>query len=109
MEAARILMALSEEGFSVTLVDGGRLLIRPASALTDTQREMLLAFKPEIVAFLTDAHLTTIALIKAAMRRCDELNDGPAARADMERDCLTTPPHQRQDLLDYFNSIKGTT
>ena len=79
MEAARILIALSEEGFSVTLVDGGRLLIRPASALTDTQREMLLAFKPEIVAFLTDAHLNTVALIEAAMHVCDEHGDDEAA------------------------------
>lgn len=47
-------------------------------------------------------------LIKAAMRACDHHGDGPAARAEMSRQCLATPSHQRADLLDHFrNTYRG--
>lgn len=44
-------------------------------------------------------------LLAAAMRRCDEFGDGPAARADMRADVLSTPPHLQQDLLDYLTQV----
>jgi hypothetical protein len=46
-------------------------------------------------------------LITAAMRVCDRYGDGEQARADMEADCLATPPHLRADLLEYFESFVG--
>jgi len=38
----------------------------------------------------------------AAMRRCDQFNDGDKARQEMREQVLETPPHLRQDLLDHF-------
>jgi hypothetical protein len=41
-------------------------------------------------------------LMAAAMRRCDQFNDGDKARQEMREQVLETPPHLRQDLLDHF-------
>lgn len=41
-------------------------------------------------------------LIAAAMRACDHHGDSPAARQQMVRDCLDTPPELRQELLEHF-------
>lgn len=41
-------------------------------------------------------------LLEAAMRRCDQFNDGEKARQDMREQVLETPPHLRQDLLGHF-------
>jgi len=42
-------------------------------------------------------------LIEAAMRRCDEFDDGEGERQQMRQDCLELPPAMQQDLLDHFN------
>ena len=41
-------------------------------------------------------------LIAAAMRACDHYGDGPAARQQMVKDCLDTPPELRQELREHF-------
>ena len=46
--------------------------------------------------------LLAARLMAAAMRRCDQFNDGEEARQDMREQVLETPPHLRQDLLDHF-------
>lgn len=46
-------------------------------------------------------------LLAAAMRACDFHGDGEAARKEMRRDCLATPPHLKADLLAYFISTYG--
>lgn len=57
----------------------------------------------------TGYDLLTTRLLAAAMRRCDQFNDGDQARADMRQDVLATPLHLQQDLLDYFNeATRGT-
>lgn len=109
MTPARILETLWGQGLTVTLGNGDRLVVSPASALRDSQRELLRANKAPIVVFLRESNdaasdLMT-ALLAAAMRVCDDHGDGPAARADMERDCLATPPHLRRDLLEHFQSV----
>lgn len=48
------------------------------------------------------AWLTAGELIAAAMRACDHYNDSPAARQQMVRDCLDTPPELRQELREHF-------
>ena len=45
---------------------------------------------------------TLNALLEAAMRRCDQFNDGDKAREEMREQVLEVPPHLRQDLLDHF-------
>lgn len=50
-----------------------------------------------------EARALTDALIAAAMRRCDQFNDGQQARENMRRDCINTPDHLKPDLLRHFN------
>jgi virulence-associated protein VagC len=54
MEATKILQALAHAGVNVT-VQGDRLVIRPASKLTDSMRAALHNSKSELLAMLTDA------------------------------------------------------
>lgn len=41
-------------------------------------------------------------LLAAAMRACDHYNDGHAAREQMVKDCLDTPPELRGELREHF-------
>lgn len=43
-------------------------------------------------------------LLAAAMRACDHWGDGPAAREQMVKDCLDTPPELRQELREHFDN-----
>ncbi len=59
------------------------------------------------------AALLTARLIAAAMRRCDQFNDGKEAREEMRAECLALPPHLQADLLEHFQGkrpdwTKGT-
>lgn len=45
------------------------------------------------------------ALLEAASKACDYWRDGPEAREQMRRDCLDTPEHLRQDLLQHFRKV----
>lgn len=103
MNPHEILIALWQQGILVRLVPDGASLAVPAGRLTHDQRELVLAHKPALIGLLVEAHSTTVALIEAAMRRCDEFNDGEAARTEMRRDCLALPPHLQNDLLEHFH------
>ena len=48
------------------------------------------------------AWLTAGDLIAAAMRACDHHGDSEAARQEMVKDCLDTPPELRQELQEHF-------
>lgn len=54
MGAADLLQHLRTTGFSIT-ADGDRLVIRPASKLTDDMRKALREQKPKLLALLFDA------------------------------------------------------
>ena len=54
MGARDLLSSLAGAGLSVT-AEAGRLVIWPASKLTDDMREALRAAKPELLALLSDA------------------------------------------------------
>ena len=55
------------------------------------------------------AELLTARLIASAMRACDHHGDGPAARADMQCDCLATPLHLQADLLKHFQQTYASS
>lgn len=56
-------------------------------------------------AVANDYSLRTKVLL-AARDRCDELQDGQAARDDMKRDVLATPDELLSDLLTAFLSVR---
>lgn len=102
MDATLILRRLFAAGVRLDLKGDG-LSAWPASSLNDELRALIRGHKPELIAYLTEAHRTTAELIEASMRACDFHGDGLQAREQMQRDCLDTPPHLRADLRDYFN------
>lgn len=93
---------LLANGITLKLSADGENLAVPAGSLSAEQRALVLAHKPELVAFLVDSRKTTAQLLAAAMRACDHHHDGPAAREQMRRECLELPPHLQRDLLDHF-------
>ena len=101
MDALTVYRRLHDAGVSIS-ADGGKLLAGPATRLTDDLRDLIRAHKPALVGLLTDAHETTASLLVAAMRVCDWHGDGEAAREQMRRDCMATPPHLQADLLNHF-------
>ena len=102
MGAADILTQFWADGFSVALADNDGLIVRPGSALTPSQRQLLVENKPALLAFLADAKRTADDLIAAAALACDHHGDSAAARDAMRADCLATPLHQRQQLIEQF-------
>lgn len=101
MDAPTIFQRLYAAGVRLEL-HGERLSASPAARLNDDLRALIRTHKPALVAYLTDAHQTTLELIEAAMRACDHHGDGPEAREQMRRDCHETPPAMREDLRDHF-------
>lgn len=101
MSPADLCASIYASGLSIGL-DGDSLLVKPASRLSEVLRAQIVAGKPELVRFLTEVERVTPDLIHAAMRACEHWGDGEEARALMEADCRAAPPHQRADLLAYF-------
>lgn len=102
MKATTLLAQLWDDGITITLAPDGVNLVAPPNRLTPEQRQIIKANKPALIDFLVQAGATTDAAIAAAMRRCDEFNDGAAARQQMRQDVLSMPPHLQADLLDHF-------
>lgn len=99
MTAFEILSALFSEGIRVRLTGDGVNLSVTAGRLTLPQRALLIEHKPVLIAFLMECCATSEAVIEAAMRRSDQFGDGPAARAEMVKECREVPLHLQADLL----------
>ncbi|MGJ7486901.1 hypothetical protein ACSFA2_16695 [Variovorax sp. LT2P21] len=106
MSPLDICRTASEAGISLR-VDGEVLVVKPSNRLTPALRELLVAHKPELIAFVDAAHKTTAQLIQAAMQACDHHGDDETARDEMRADCLATPPYLQHDLLAYFRGQYG--
>ena len=98
---------LLASGIALSLSADGSNIAVPACTLTPTQRALVLAHKPELVAFLLDTRKTTQQLLAAAMRCCDHHGDSHSLRSNMRTDCPATPPHLQADLLDHFQKTYG--
>lgn len=107
MTAAAVMQHLTACGLTIQ-ADGDRLIVSPRERLTDPHRALIRAHRMELVAFIAQAHATTATLIELAMRVCDEYGDDEQAREAMRRDCLDTPLHLRQDLIEHFQSQAAT-
>ena len=69
MGALDLLLSLASAGLSVT-AEAGRLVIRPASKLTDDMREALREAKPELLALLSDAVAGPAQAVAIPARTC---------------------------------------
>ena len=101
MTAALLYRRAIESGGTLRLGEGKVKAAGSHEALAELVPQ-LRECKPELIEFLTAAHVTTTALIAAAMKVCDRHNDSEAARHEMRLDCLNTPLHLRSDLLNHF-------
>lgn len=104
MTAAVLYQRALASGVTLRLVEGKVKAAGSHEALAELVPQ-LREWKPELIELLTAAHITTAALIVAAMRVCNKYDDNDDKREEMRQDCLNTPPHLRQDLLDHFNEI----
>lgn len=86
MDARALLHQLESLGITVA-IDAGRLLVRPASALTEAHRLALRATKLEILALLAD--LGDSSRLEEFEERAAIMEfDGGLTRADAERAAL---------------------
>ena len=102
MDAAAVFRRLSNAGIYLEMA-ADHLTACPASRLNNDLRALIRSNKPELIAYMVEAHQTTLELIEAAMRCCDHHGDGPEARAAMVRDIQATPADLQGDLLRHFN------
>ncbi len=102
MTPEAILADLIQCGIEPSVTPDKTGIVVPAGKLTEAQRAAVLGHKPALIACILESARVTALLLEAAMRRCDQFNDGDKARQDMREQVLETPPHLRQDLLDHF-------
>lgn len=101
--AAQLLRKAHAVGVQVRLTPDGLKAFGDQAAIAPLVDE-LRAHKPELTAFIQQAHQTTATLLELAMQVCDAWADGEQAREAMRRDCLETPLHLRQDLIEHFQN-----
>lgn len=109
MSPHAIFCILLANGITLKLSADSTALVVPAGSLSTSHRYLVLAHKPELIAFLGESRETTARLIEAAMRACDHYKDSDAAREEMRADCLATPQHLRADLLEHFKQTYGVS
>lgn len=102
MTPETILADLLASGIEPSVTPDQAGIVVPAGKLSPSQRAAVLTHKPDLIAYLLESSRITVQLLEAAMRRCDQFNDGEKARQDMREQVLETPPHLRQDLLGHF-------
>jgi hypothetical protein len=121
MTVSHVLEEVSKAGLTLRLTPAGSINARPVDRLTPALRDLLTAYKADLVVALREQPLSkrtappvVIAdadldhrLFEAAMRCCDHWNDGPEARAQMVADIRATPQHHRQELLEHFQAWYG--
>jgi hypothetical protein len=106
MSAAHIIQTLEVAGIDLQLSDDGRLTA-PADSLSHEMRLAIKAHRGEIIDLLARAKWRTKQLIEAAMLTCDYWQDGDAARAQMQQQCLEATPAEQAALLRYFQQTYG--
>lgn len=104
MTAATILQELLAAGIEPSLTADGANIWVPGNTLSDAQRAAIRTHKPELLALLRHSTHLTADLLAAAARACDHWNDSQAARYEMRRQCLETPPHLQAELLQHFRT-----
>lgn len=84
--------------------DGDRLIVTPASALTDSLRELIRERKPELLVSVRRAEVLAADLIAAINRCCDARGDDERNRAALIAESSQLTPHEQADMRDHFHS-----
>ena len=109
MTPETILADLLASGIEPSVTADKTGIVVPAGKLTEAQRAAVLGHKPALIACILESARVTAQLLEAAMRRCDQFNDGDKARQDMREQILEVPPHQRESPreLRRLHSLRG--
>ena len=107
MSADAILAELLDRGITPAVTADGTGIEVPAGRLSDAEKAAIRAHKPELIAAIQESARQTSELLTAAMRACDAWGDSPAARDQMRREVLETPPHLRADLREHLQQTYG--
>src|SRR6186713_2201660 len=95
------LQTLVAAGLTVR-VDGPRLVVSPASLLTDQIRHLIRDNKTSISAELRAAHELTELLCAAVNRTCGLRGDTEENRVALIAECTQLMPEQQADIAEYF-------
>jgi virulence-associated protein VagC len=99
MGARELLADLADVGLTVT-ADGDRLVIRPASKLTDTMREALREAKPDLLVLLAPSDQANAPAATFLARRARLLRWGwPKAEAEMLAERLAKREREQDDRV----------
>lgn len=82
--------------------DGERLIVTPASALTEPLRGLIRDRKPELLVSIRRAEALTADLLAAINRCCDVRGDNDRNRSDLIAEAATLPPHLMADAREHF-------
>jgi len=110
MGPADLLQHVRGAGFTLGVADG-KLLVAPASMLTDDLRASLRACKPELIDLLTHAapadpsRSLTADMIDTINAACDERGDDTGNRLALIEECLSLPTAMQADILDHFAQV----
>ena len=101
MGAATLMQDMLAAGFGLE-VSAGKLLVTPASQLTDELRTALRARKPELIELIANRSTLAVALAAAINRACDVRGDSDANRAGLLAECAALPREGQADMLAHF-------
>ena len=82
--------------------DGDRLIVTPASALTESLRKRIREEKPALLRSVRSAEALAGALVDAINRTCDARGDDARNRAELIVECSNLPAHGQADMLGHF-------
>ena len=99
MTATQVLQWVRAEGFHLRVSDG-KLLVSPASKLTDEMRDVIREHRPALVALLLAERLTA-AIQAATLARGDTEDNRRALLAE----ALALPTAQQLDLVEHFEEV----
>lgn len=84
--------------------DGGRLIVTPASALTDPLRNLIRGHKAELLALAAESEALASQVIAAINRACDARCDGSKFRAELLAECAQLTPRLQADAIEHFDA-----
>ena len=99
MTATQVLQWVRAEGFHLRVSDG-KLLVSPASKLTDEMRDVIREHRPALAALILAERLT--AAIHAATLARGDTEDN---RRELLAEVLALPAAQQLDLAEHFEAV----
>ena len=102
----KLLPLLIECGLTLC-TDGERLIVTPASEITDPLRELIRNNKADLLIAVRAAEIASADLVAAIDRCCDMRGDDDRNRAGLIAEASDFTPEQQRDLTEHFDEQAG--